>query len=197
MQKTIEDTFRSMCELHDEGRNHIWGYYVRNLARPVWLAQPGNRVDTLIGNPPWLAYRHMTGDMQAKFREISEARGLWHGAKVATQQDLSGLFVARVVQLYLGPGGRFSFVMPNAALDRAQFKGFRSGEYSFPGEIVRVAFETPWDLRRLRPHFFPRGSAVVFGQRVEVGYDGCLLPWSNGVGVSIPVAPLGLGLEEA
>lgn len=167
MQKTIEETFRSMCRLHDEGRNHIWGYYVRNLARPVWLAQPENRVDTLIGNPPWLAYRHMTREMQTKFREMSEARGLWHGAKVATQQDLSSLFVARVVQLYLRMGGRFSFVMPNAALDRGQFAGFRSGEYSFPGEVVRVAFENAWDLRRLRPHFFPRGSGVVFGQRVE------------------------------
>ena len=25
--------------LHDEGRDHIWSYYVRNLARPLWLAR--------------------------------------------------------------------------------------------------------------------------------------------------------------
>ena len=25
---------REMCDLHDQGRNHIWGYYLRNLARP-------------------------------------------------------------------------------------------------------------------------------------------------------------------
>lgn len=167
IQSTIEETFQSMCRLHDEGRNHIWGYYVRNLARPVWLAQPENRVDTLIGNPPWLAYRHMTREMQAKFREMSEARALWHGAKVATQQDLSGLFVARVIQLYLRTEGRFSFVMPSAAVDREQFAGFRKGDYSFPGEVVRVALGKPWDLRKLRPHFFPRASAVIFGQRTE------------------------------
>jgi hypothetical protein len=169
MQGTIEETFRSMCLLHDEGRNHIWGYYVRNLARPVWLAQPENRVDTLIGNPPWLAYRHMTRDMQAKFKEMSESRGLWHGAKVATHQDLSALFVARVVQLYLQSEGRFAFVMPNAVLDREQFTGFRTGEYPDAGNLVRIAFQTSWDLRRLRPHFFPRGSGVVFGQRVPEG----------------------------
>lgn len=167
--ETIENTFKTLCRLHDEGRNHIWGYYVRNLARPVWLAQPENRVDTLIGNPPWLAYRHMTREMQAKFREMSEGRGLWHGATVATHQDLSALFVARVVQLYLRKGGRFAFVMPNAALDRAQFAGFRSGEYTNPEEleVVRVTLGQPWDLRRLRPHFFPRGSAVVFGDRTS------------------------------
>jgi len=168
-QEAIESTFRTMCRLHDEGRDHIWGYYVRNLARPVWLAQPGNRVDVLIGNPPWLAFRHMTREMQAKFREMSDLRGLWQGAKVATHQDLSGLFLVRVVQLYLLVGGRFAFVMPNAALDRAQFSGFRTGEYSNAdeNEIVRIAFTTPWDLRRIRPHFFPRGSAVVFGSRAS------------------------------
>ena len=168
VQGDIEATFQTMCRLHDDGRNHIWGYYVRNLARPLWLAQPGNRADVLIGNPPWLAYRHMPSELQRKFREMSEARGLWKGAKVATHQDLSGLFVARVVQLYLKRGGRFAFVMPNAALDRGQFSGFRKADYSLrTEEIVRVAFEAPWDLRRIRPHFFPRGSAVVFGERVE------------------------------
>ena len=30
---------------HDDGRDHIWSYYVRNLARPWWLALPQNRVD--------------------------------------------------------------------------------------------------------------------------------------------------------
>jgi len=165
LQATLERTFHALCSLHDLGRDHIWGYYVRNLARPIWLAQASNRVDVLIGNPPWLAYRHMPREMQEKFREMSDLRGLWHGAKMATNQDLSGLFVARAVELYLVTGGRFAFVMPNAALDRAQFAGLRAGEYSHSTEIVRVGFDTPWDLRRLRPHFFPRGSAVVFGQR--------------------------------
>ena len=54
----------------------------------------------------------MTADMQDTFREMSQARGL-QGAEVATQQDLSALFVARAVQLYLKKDGTFGFVMPN------------------------------------------------------------------------------------
>jgi SAM-dependent methyltransferase len=42
-QHVIERTFKTMCRLHDEGRDHIWGYYVRNLARPLWLSRPGIR----------------------------------------------------------------------------------------------------------------------------------------------------------
>ena len=127
-EPVVAATFEIMCRLHDEGRNHIWGYYVRNLARPIWLAQAANRVDVLVGNPPWLAYRYMPVSMQVAFRELSQSRNLWAGATVATHQDLSGLFVAKCVELYLrAPGGRFGFVMPLAALSRRQFAGFRTG----------------------------------------------------------------------
>lgn len=163
----IDGTFAVMCRLHDEDRDHIWAYYIRNLARPMWLSRKENRVDTLIGNPPWLAYRHMTQDMQQTFRTMSETRGLWHGAEIATQQDLSALFVTRAVQLYLENGGKFGFVMPNAAVDRGQYAGFRSGNYPDATEPTRIEFDEPWDLRRIRPHFFPRGSGVVFGKRSD------------------------------
>lgn len=165
-QATIRDTFTTMCRLHDENRNHIWSFYVRNLARPVWLARPDNRVDVLVGNPPWLTYRSMPETMQSTFRVMSETRGMWHGAAVATHQDLSALFVARSTQLYLKRGGHLAFVMPNAALDRDQFVGFRTGQFPDAAEPAAIAFDQPWDLRRLRPHFFPRAAAVVYGRRV-------------------------------
>lgn len=168
-QPTLDQTFQTLCDLHDEGRDHIWSYYVRNLARPWWLALKQNRVDMLIGNPPWLAYRFMTEKMQLTFREYSQERGLWHGAKVATQQDLSGLFLVRAVERYLKSGGRFAFVMPNAALDRGQYEGLRTGRYirAETGTPLAIAFTPAWDLRRIRPHFFPRGAAVLFGSRAE------------------------------
>jgi hypothetical protein len=161
-QPVLAQTFEIMCRLHDEGRDHIWGYYVRNLARPVWLAQSANRVDALIGNPPWLAYRYMPRAMQASFKELSDTRNLWAGAAVATQQDLSGLFVVRCIELYLRAGGRFGFVMPLAALSRRQFAGFRAGRFR-----VSVAFGQPWDLHAVKPSFFPVPASVVFGERAD------------------------------
>ena len=168
-QDEINAAFRILCELVDEDRNHIWSYYVRNLARPMWLSMADNRVDVLIGNPPWLSYRHMPKDMQKRFKEMCQSRELWRGDEVATHQDLSGLFIARAVQQYLAEGGRFAFVVPNPVLDRPYWSGFRAGDYPDPNEPVRVEFTGSWDLRRLRPHFFPRGSAVVFGRRMAAG----------------------------
>jgi len=168
-KKTLNETFQTLCKLHDEGRDHIWSYYVRNLARPWWLALEPNRVDVLVGNPPWLAYRFMTDAMQKAFREYSDERGLWHGAKVATHQDLSGLFLVRAVERYLKSDGQFAFVMPNAAVDRGQFHGLRSGNYrrKDASSSISISFKPAWDLRRIRPHFFPRGAAVLFGSRTE------------------------------
>ncbi|MFI5558551.1 N-6 DNA methylase [Amycolatopsis japonica] len=163
---SVQRNFQLLCELVDEGRNHIWSYYVRNLARPMWLARPENRVDVMVGNPPWLAYRHMPTDMQKTFRTLATDLNVWQGREVATHQDLSGLFIARTVQQYLTEGGEFGFVMPNAVLDRPYWDGFRSGRYLDPMGQVEVAFKGSWDLRRIRPHFFPRGGAVIFGSRV-------------------------------
>jgi hypothetical protein len=161
----LDRTFGIMCGLHDDRKNHIWGYYVRNLVRPLWLSRPDNRIDVLVGNPPWLAYRYMTGTQQVAFRDMSTKRGLWGGATVATNQDLSSLFVARCIELYLQPGGRFGYVMPWATLSRRQYAGFRTGYYPAPSEPVNITFDRPWDLHKIKPSFFPLPASVVFGWR--------------------------------
>ncbi|MDN5916925.1 MAG: hypothetical protein L0I76_17770, partial [Pseudonocardia sp.] len=132
----------------------------------------GNRVDVMVGNPPWLAYRYMPPLMQAEFREMSEARGFWGGAAVATNQDLSALFVARATELYLREGGRFAFVMPLAVLTRNQYAGFRSGRWSpggtgAGGANVNTALDTAWDLHAVKPSFFPVPASVILGTRTS------------------------------
>lgn len=166
-QEIIKETFKTMCRLHDEGRDHIWAYYVRNLARPLWLSRPGNQVDMLIGNPPWLAYSQMTPEMQETFRSLSERREMWAGAQLSPHQDLSALFVIRACELYLREGGRFAMVLPNPAIDREHYAGFRRGIYTDELGTLTLAFSPSWDLRRIRPHFFPRAASVVFGSRIS------------------------------
>lgn len=138
---TLQATFDTMCRLHDEGRDHIWGYFVRNLARPAWFARPQNRVDVVIGNPPWLSYRFMTKHMQDRYRYLASQRGLWAGGSVATQQDLSDVFVVRSIERYLAPGGHFSFVMPAAVLTRGQFDGFRRARWSTNTGMTAAEFQ--------------------------------------------------------
>lgn len=181
----VEQSFRVLCHLHDHGRNHIWGYYIRNLARPLEFTRPEHRIDRLIGNPPWLKYNAMPSGLQAEFKRLSQARRLWAGAHVVTSQDLAGLFVARTMELYLRPGGRFGFVMPAAALSRPQYDGFRHGSFSSEEAEVGAAFELPWELSGVRPQPFPVPASVVFGIRAP-GVDARPMPrralwWSGRV----------------
>ena len=125
----LADTYQHLCDLRAAGRDHIWGYVVRNQARPVWLSTNDQRADVIIGNPPWLAYRYMSRAMQRRFREESRRRNLWAGGNVATHQDLSAYFYACCAELYAKPGGTLAFVLPYATLHRKQYEGFRSGVF--------------------------------------------------------------------
>jgi SAM-dependent methyltransferase len=165
----LEETYQLLCDLHDEGRDHIWAFYVRNQARPAWFSQQDHRVDVLVGNPPWLSFRFMPPAMQATFVVRAKERSLWVGGARGrtTQQDLSAYFVARSIELYLQIGGEFGFVMPLAATSRKQYEGFRRGDFPSAAEACAVAFDEPWDLRSVDPQPFPVPAAVIFGHRVS------------------------------
>lgn len=168
----LRATFTLLCDLNAQGRDSIWGYFVRNQGRPLWLGAPGRRVDVLVGNPPWVAYRFMTDSMQQKFKEASELRGLWEGGKVSTHQDLVGFFIVRAVEQYLKSGGTFAFVVPLAVFSRRQFAGFRSGKWSAnlgATSEIRGHVTELWDLDNIRPRgaLFPVPAGVVFGERKD------------------------------
>lgn len=167
-REAVELVFAKLCRLNDAGRDHLWSYYIRNLARPLSFMRADGRVDVLVGNPPWLAYRHMPDKLQRTYQALAKARGLWAGGKVATHQDLSDLFVARAIEQYLKPKGRFAFVMPFAALSRRQYAGFRTGNWSPKGGAATFAnFDMPEEFARVKPPLFPVPSCVIAGTRGE------------------------------
>lgn len=156
-------TFATMRDLARTGRDHIWGYYVRNLIRPIWLAVPENRVDVLVGNPPWLRYSKMTPAMKARYKSLAKPRNLLTGGLGASGRDLSTLFVTRAVEMYLNSGGSFAFVMPHGTMTRLPHTGFRSGDWaSAQAGQLTVAFGPSWDLTKA-PTGFPMVSCVITG----------------------------------
>lgn len=165
--KILTETFNLLCDLHAEGRDHIWSFFVRNQVRPLWFSLPGRKVDVLVGNPPWVSYRHMTEAMQSKFQTFCTQRNLWHGRALATHQDLVALFIVRACELYLRDGGTFGLVTPLAVLDRQQYEGFRTGSW---GTYERGEITEWWDLEKVRPQPFPVPAGAAFG--IRHAYDG-------------------------
>ncbi len=170
-KEAMLEVYRRVRRYIEEGRNHVWLWYISNLAQPYRLAQlPASR---LIGNPPWVVYNAMAADRQDAFRQQAQARKLWAGRNLATQNDLAATFVATCVDYYLKPGGKFGFVLPYAALRARQWAPFRSGEWSLLATAshranLAVLSKDAWDFIKVKAPPFPQAnSAVIFGTKLN------------------------------
>ncbi|MDE2581933.1 MAG: hypothetical protein KGL52_09885 [Rhodospirillales bacterium] len=160
-------TFAHLQALYRAGRNGIWTFVFRNLVRPVWLSRPEQRADVLVGNPPWIVYRHLSPAMKERLRDGLTEYGLWVGGNLATQQDMCALFWARGAERYLAPGGRIGFVLPYAVLNAPVFAALRAGRLN----RVQVGITGAWALERVWPIFGAQSGSsttstcVLFGRR--------------------------------
>ena len=180
-RQTLQETISAMQRLHTEGRNHIWAYYTRNLVRPVALSR--SKVDVVVGNPPWLIYRNTASTLRTELeRQSKDLYGIWVGGKHANHQDISSLFFARCVDLYLKDSGVIGMVMPHSALQTGQHSKWRTGAWQTKsvgrgrnrtaGRVLSVDFDhkMAWDLEGLEPNtFFPVPASVVFARRSGEG----------------------------
>lgn len=157
----LEGTASLLQELHENGHNHIWAYYARNLVRPVWLRQ--HPVDVLVGNPPWLSYRDTTAVVRTELERQSRAvYKIWAGGQYATTQDIAGLFFARCTDLYLKAGGVAAMVLPHSVLERGQHREWRTGDW---GDVhANLAHRLPWDFEDNK--FFTMPACVAFAEKV-------------------------------
>ena len=176
-------TLGKLQDLSAKGRNHIWAYYTRNLVRPITMAR--DKVDVIIGNPPWINYNQTTDVLRDELvYQSRNVYGIWAGGRYATHQDVAPLFYARSVDLYLRDGGLIGMVMPHSALQAGQHSKWRTGEWQTinASRTLHVDFEfrKAWDLEQLEPNdFFPVPSSVVFAQRT--GEDGTARPLTGTV----------------
>ena len=113
--------FRLLAALIREGRDSIWAYILKNLSRPLVLAEKG--FDVVIGNPPWLSYRYINNPA---WQDEVKALYIYYelidsgDVKLFTQMDLSTLFFAHAKDRYLKDNGTLAFVMPRSVLTGAK-----------------------------------------------------------------------------
>ena len=168
----METVVANMVQLHHMGRNHVWAYYIRNMTRPAMISE--NKVDRIVGNPPWLKYADSSDIIRKELRTMSEHRyQIWAGGRQAPHQEVATLFYIRVAELYLRTGGRMGMVMPLSVLRLELHRKFRSGKYArrrrgrsrvpIPSWNFDFRADVPWDLDGLDPQpFDTMPSSVVF-----------------------------------
>jgi hypothetical protein len=150
-----------MSKLKKEGRDTVWSYVARNLSKPLAYSSQDGWANVLVGNPPWIAFRHMSADLQKRFKELAKGERLYVGGKLATQNDFCALFTVRAAGLYLHGNGRLAFVLPLAALTRGQYERFRTGSF----HSTRLAFDAAWTMDESVQPLFPVPSCAVFARK--------------------------------
>ena len=168
-RKSISALVTAMRELHAADRNHVWAYYIRNMIRPAVIAE--EKVDRIIGNPPWLTYGQSADIIRIELREMSERRyQIWAGGKLAPHQDIAALFYTRCAELYAKSQAIIGMVMPHSALRTGQHLKWRIGTYkrkggrNTPGIGLNFQVHEPWDLDNVGPDFFPIPASVIFAE---------------------------------
>ena len=168
-RQSVQAIATAMQELHAANRNHVWAYYIRNMIRPAIIAE--QKVDRIIGNPPWLTYGHSADIIRTELREMSEQRyQIWAGGRNSANQDIATVFYTRCAELYAEVGTVIGMVMPYSTLSAGQHLKWRSGRYkqkggrNAPSIGLNLRVHEPWDLVNVAPDFFPMPASVVFSK---------------------------------
>ena len=180
-RRSVRAMADTMQELHAAGRNHVWAYYIRNMIRPAVIAE--EKVNRIIGNPPWLTYGQSADIIREELRGMSESRyQIWAGGRNSANQDIATLFYTRCAELYAKDGAIVGMVLPHSALRSGQHLKWRSGHYrrkggrNAPSIGLDFRVSAPWDLDNVVPDFFPMPASVVFARYAGVGQGAALAP---------------------
>ena len=146
VSQSVEDQhkqlFREIRTLDEERRNGIWARFIKNVFAPVFLR--GERVDYVVGNPPWVNWESLPGRIDApteqnyrqRAREVFKRYGLFSlGGTEARlgggKKDLSMPFVYAAVDHYLKEGGELGYVITQTVFKTTGagdgFRRFRFG----------------------------------------------------------------------
>ena len=180
-RRSVKEIADTMLNLHAANRNHVWAYYIRNMIRPAVIAE--EKVDRIIGNPPWLTYNQSADIIRQELRDMSEKRyRIWAGGKLAPHQDIATLFYTRCAELYAKVQALTGMVMPHSALRTGQHLKWRNGSYQQKGGRnaprigLNLKVQEPWDLANVIPAFFPMPASVVFAEYAGEGRGTPLAP---------------------
>ncbi len=138
----------------------------------------GGRANVVIGNPPWLAFRYMSADLQKRFKELAKGLGVYVGGKLrdakrslrAVHRPVRDALFTRLwpSRLRAAAGGADARPIRTPPLGRFPWRRHPVGRSLDDGRQRAAAVSRPL-LRRIRPpprdlEAHARNRARLFGR---------------------------------
>ena len=114
VEKTTE-IFARISELDLEGRNGVWARVIEQAFAPVSV----KRAELIVGNPPWINWKHLPEAWQERSESVWKVWGLW---ATKTRQggiplsDIAFLLMARCIATYAEPRATVGLLVPESLL---------------------------------------------------------------------------------
>jgi hypothetical protein len=116
-----KQNIETAAKLIRQKRNSIWSFVLKNTYRPTFLRR--QKVDYIVGNPPWLSYRYIQDDdYKERIRSLCFEYGLLDRNQRAliTQIELATVFYRHCERHFLKAGGKIGMVLPWGAMGGAK-----------------------------------------------------------------------------
>lgn len=154
----------------DQERDTIWAFVLKNRFKPLFFK---NKFDLVMGNPPWIAFRHLEPAYQDFVkRQVAREYSLLSGrGHLITHLEVATLFLVRAADLYLKKGGVIGLVMPRSVCTAEQHDGLRRNEFRFPEDsMTRLTWTGIWDCDRVNP-LFNVPTCVLWAEKMAEGAE--------------------------
>ncbi len=124
--KGNEDLIKKLVDLVKSGKDGVWFYILKNIYTPYYFR---NKIDVVLGNPPWLTYKEISFERQKDIDAIYNDYKMGHGSQNKANMDYAGFFIARSLE-YLKKSkkstlGKIGFVLTRSVINAAQYNGLR------------------------------------------------------------------------
>ena len=120
--------YRQVIKLKEANQNDIWARIIKNSFAPLFT----ERVDYVIGNPPWIRWENLPEDYRESSKHLWEKYKLltqsgWKARVAAGKVDMAIMFVYVAVDSYLRSSGRLGFVITQTVFkSEGGGEGFRA-----------------------------------------------------------------------
>ncbi|MCU1358094.1 MAG: hypothetical protein JWM89_3512 [Acidimicrobiales bacterium] len=118
MDETLEASaliYEQILELHKHEKDGVWARIIEQAFAPATIGP----VDLVIGNPPWISWKHLPQSWQERSRSLWLSWGLWakkgKGGGIPLA-DIATLLVARSIVSYAKEGAIVAFLLPESFL---------------------------------------------------------------------------------